>query len=140
MALTPTGAERVIADPDLEFGKFSFISVSAGSAVCAEGGSWLYNVDPITGLAPARSFDTNGDGRIDDSDDVVAGVALGASSYGSPTNLRIPASPSTPLGDVNYFTLLPDGSRPPGGAGFSATLNKATGASGRINFRQISKQ
>ncbi|MDW8311700.1 MAG: PilC/PilY family type IV pilus protein [Burkholderiales bacterium] len=139
LELSSTGGERVIADPDLEFGKFTFITVSTGGAVCAEGGSWLYNLDPITGLAPGRSFDTNNDGRIDASDDVIAGVALGATSYGSPTSLRIARAPSDPIGQVSYFTLLPDGSRPPGGAGFKATLGHSTGASGRINFRQLSR-
>lgn len=142
LALSSGGGERIIADPDLEFGKFSLISVSVGAVTCADGGSWLYNLDPITGLAlPAASFDVNGDGRINAADGVVAGIALGASSFGSPTNIRIPPSASTPIGQALYFTLLPTSANAsaPNTPNVTGTLARAVGPSGRINFRQITR-
>ncbi len=142
LALSSGGGERIIADPDLEFGKYSLISVSMGGTTCADGGSWLYNLDPITGLEPpAGSFDVNGDGQINALDGAVAGISLGTSSYGSPTNIRIPPPAGATIGQALYFTLLPTTASATGPitANVTGVLAKAVGPSGRINFRQITR-
>jgi type IV pilus assembly protein PilY1 len=139
LPLPSSGGERVVADPDLEFGKLSFTTVSVGAATCEDGASWLFNVDPETGLVPPRSFDTNGDGKIDATDALVAAVRLSETTFGSPTNIRIPPLPGSPLAETLYFTILPTSVSSTSPSGITGKLNTATGPRGRINFRQITR-
>jgi type IV pilus assembly protein PilY1 len=71
--------ERLAGIPALEDGLFNFSTIAPSSSPCDFGGSgWDYTVDYVTGgMLATAAFDTNGDGIIDSSDALSAGVAIG---------------------------------------------------------------
>ncbi|MDP1927131.1 MAG: PilC/PilY family type IV pilus protein [Thiobacillus sp.] len=75
----PVSGERLAGIPALEDGLFNFSTIAPSSSPCDFGGSgWDYTVDYLTGgMLGSAAFDTNGDGIIDSSDALAAGVAIG---------------------------------------------------------------
>jgi len=81
----PTAGEMSVANPVLltsdlvTMPRIIFTTLISKSGVCeAGGGSWLMELDPLSGgLLPGPVFDTNGDGVINASDSPTAGKELG---------------------------------------------------------------
>jgi type IV pilus assembly protein PilY1 len=94
----PTSGERVIGAALVRAGRVIFNTVIPSFDPCTFGGAgWLMEVDAKTGgQLPYSVFDTNGDGLVNDNDQVVSGVPIGVGIVkqplaidGSPTALKL---------------------------------------------------
>jgi type IV pilus assembly protein PilY1 len=123
----PVSGERLAGIPALEDGLFNFSTIAPSSSPCDFGGSgWDYTVDYATGgMLSTAAFDTNGDGYINSSDSLAAGVAIGfapggvtrvrgtssdilVSSRADGTLVKTPATkgPATLRGRVNWREIV----------------------------------
>lgn len=80
----PVSGERLTGVPSVEDGLFTFTSITPSSSPCDFGGSGtVYTIDYATGgMLTFPAFDTSGDGLIDSSDVLAAGVTIGFSPGG----------------------------------------------------------
>lgn len=94
----PGLAERAVSAPILHGGRVISTSIIPSSAECSPGGtSWLNEIDWLTGgLVPVPTLDTNGDGKVDSSDTLVAGRRLDSVASS-------PAIQQLPVGEVNLL-------------------------------------
>lgn len=77
--------ERVVYDPQLSGGRLLISSIVPSTELCANGGtSWLMALFGSSG-APFGAFDTNGDGKIDSSDNTNASGTATAGINNAPT-------------------------------------------------------
>lgn len=93
----PTTGERSVTDPTVRGGRVIFTTAIPNSTACKDGGSsWLMELDFLTGgLLSNPPLDTNGDGAIDVTDEVVGGV------YSD----KLSASPAITRGNDESSTL-----------------------------------
>ncbi len=105
----PTTGERQITDSVLDNGNIVFNTLIPSSDPCQYGGTgWLMELDAMNGGRPTATFDLNGDGVVDASDNVTAG-GQSVAAEGVPEGAGI----STPT-----ILTLPNGPKPaPGGPG-----------------------
>ena len=79
----PTAGERSVGTPNFRGGRviFNTIIPDVTTNVCVAAGSgWLMELDALTGNRfDTETFDTNGDGKVDDTDKVAGNVPSGAS-------------------------------------------------------------
>lgn len=94
----PLSGERVVTNPILRNGRIIFTTLVPSTATCSYGGtSWLMEFNYLTGgQLTTQAFDTNGDGTINTSDTIVAGVQLG-SIASAPTVLQGLGTSTSPL-------------------------------------------
>lgn len=94
----PLSGERVVTNPVLRNGRIIFTTLVPSTATCSYGGtSWLMEFNYLTGgQLTTQAFDTNGDGTINSSDTIVAGVQLG-SIASAPTVLQGLGTSTNPL-------------------------------------------
>jgi type IV pilus assembly protein PilY1 len=81
----PTSGERMTGIPKLASKKIIFNTFIPSGGACSSGGTgWLMSLDYLTGGQPAtRVFDTNSDTKINNEDEIVAGIQIGAALAGS---------------------------------------------------------
>lgn len=74
----PTTGERSVTDPTVRGGRIIFTTLIPSSGACSYGGSsWLMELDYLTGgKLTTPPLDTNGDGVVNMSDRIVAGLGL----------------------------------------------------------------
>lgn len=124
----PIANERVTGVPRLEDGLIFFNTFVPSSTACDVSVSGrLLTLDYLTGALPSfRLFDTDGDGDIDSSDTIVAGLSVGAVIGGSTLI-------SAPVGGGTGAIVSSDSS----GGLKAKKKGELLGNSGRINWREI---
>lgn len=105
----PSPGERSVTNPVLTGGYVYFSTLTPSTSACSYGGaSWLMTVDYLNGLQPTKPmYDTNGDGKINSSDSIVAGVGLSGIAS-SPTILKGLGSTNSPIQEL-FFNLSTGG-------------------------------
>lgn len=124
----PSSGERTTGIPKLDSGHIIFNTLIPSSSPCASGGTgWLMTLNYLNGKQPdIQLFDTNNDGVIDSSDEIVSGYEAGAALGGS---TLIPNSDADSPGVV--VSSLTSGA-------LTTTLMRLGGGdSGRITWREI---
>ncbi len=124
----PTSGERVTGIPKLANGLIFYNTFIPTASPCAfDDAGWLMVHDYLTGDMPTFAvFDTNGDGEINSSDSVVAGLNVGAAIGG--TTLIQGSAGSTIGAAVSSLTS---------GGTLSTGINFGAGSRGRISWREI---
>lgn len=122
----PSSGERVIGPADVRGGRVIFTTAIPSDDPCSFGGSgWLMEVDARTGAQlPYSVFDTNGDGKVDDSDQIIAGVPIKVGMVKQP--LALDGNPAVKLLSGTSGNLQNE-------------LNRTFGRVGRDSWRELSR-
>lgn len=129
----PTTGERNVTNPVLQNGNIIFSTIIPSTSACSYGGSsWLYVLNYLNGFQNnSATYDTNGDGKINSSDNNYAGMGL-SSVASAPTILQGLGNSNSPLQEI--FLNQSNGSVL--GVMTSTTQN----ANRRISWKQIIKK
>jgi Neisseria PilC beta-propeller domain len=87
--ITLGGGERIVGgEPIVDSGRYGIVTSAPNTAVTSTHGSWLLELDTLTGSGPAKPFmDINGDGAIDlvgNTDKVSVTPSVGPSTFTAP--------------------------------------------------------
>jgi type IV pilus assembly protein PilY1 len=126
--------ERVVYAPQLRSGKVVFVTLIPSTSPCDAGGtSWLFEVDPISGLPLADPvFDTNGDGQINTQDVIVSGRQSTVGITPAPTFIGGQSAGGNRDNPRKFLS---------GSSGqIETVMNSDKGSSGRLSWRELLKE
>jgi Neisseria PilC beta-propeller domain len=143
--ITLTAGERIVGgEPVIDSGRFVIVTSTPNSAVTSTYGSWLLELDALTGGGPTKPFmDINSDGAIDlvgNTDKVLITPSVGASTYTAPAGKYLgtgvwsqPILPSLNITfDVPYYNRNTNEFASPLGTSTVSTSNGVAG--GHFDF------
>jgi type IV pilus assembly protein PilY1 len=138
----PTSGERVVGDPTLYNNRILFTTLIPDSAVCGSGGTGvLMELDAVTGSAlNYPTFDVNGDGMVDSSDNLGTPGVYGSGVLQSsiPSSVKLQKNPDGPGGGTLLKPLSVSKSDP--SAGVASSLKIPINALGSIQKRTSWRQ